>query len=767
MSKCKSCGDNYELGPSSISPGVEDADEFCTKCKPKKKKTRRHRVSRRSCSTYPYGVNPCNCGSCDTCRNVVTAKIVFANPDTCDTTCGVDETGLETYQGKKKLPKGPSQCYPFTKDSFARINRTFSFPKVGSIAITEIINVVLADGQPITHEEYGTLIAHPVLGEPDLYELENSELANNGLDVIGKPVPCGKEFYFGYPQCECSVDEIETLECNALLEDFTVPAVDATAEAVVRSYLGIAIDDKVIIRNKVDPNLIYTYRVSGATGDNTLVLENEGDGGTEGAILTAASDVEGEYAWCVEPFTNQSACFQSADTLCMKHILGCDENGNSRKMQGTIENEAPVFDPSCGGFALKVIPKTTTCVLLDSCFQVAPVEDICNHLPITITTTDDAKLIDSATAALLSDNANPLIEICGYVFSLNLLDSEVGALLVTPDFNPEELVSFDKNCKVCIPEDCCFQCNPQVQYPVEAYFPPGKNNAFTVTIPASIITDFGEYKISFVKHPDTQANILFVHDNATNEVTAAYDQGGTPIDLEDLPGDLEDYTYQELTYCRQDSTCPVDAKYEEDINARFYDLVLGEQISLNYHTLFEVFQCNEVGSEGEQLTTTQYGIMGHFVGPSHTSEIAFGDEIFGQVAPEPDGFKTYDAISNYKKRTFALFYPTCVKIRTRPTAILLVEDIWEPISEQWAYASSTTVTVPTGAADRYTSGQKVRFKQTGAVQQTTISTIADTVLTFADAVVANEAIYDKFGQEFPKNKIFQMETTSMLSVNNI
>lgn len=764
--KCKNCGDDYELGPATYPHTVEDSDEFCTGCKSKSTSTRRRRRKvfvPTKCEPFPTGIHPSGC-SCQPCFESRKASIVYSNPESCATTCGVDETGLESYQGKKFLPKGPAQCYPFTKDSFAKINRTFSFPKVGSFSRTEILNVVLADGQPITHAEYGTLVARPVMGEENfgLYDLYNLELANNGLDIIGKPVPCGKEFYFGYPQCACSVDEIETLECNALLEDFEVPEVSSTSEAVVKSYLDINIDDIVVIRNKVDPSLVYSFRVSGATGTNTLILENQGSGGIPGTIYAAASDVEGEFAWCVAPLVDQSACAQSTETTCIFHLLGCNEDGQGKKIRGTIENEALLYDPVCGGWTPKVVSKPIVCVLLDSCFQVAPVTDICNRVAITITTLDDQKLLDNATSALLSDNAQPLITICGYVFSLDLTSSIVGALLVTPDFNPAEIINFDKNCKVCVPEDCCFQCAPQVNYPVEEYFPPGKNQALTVIIPNDIITVFGEYKLSVAKRPDNQENILLVHDNTTNVVTAAYAADGSTLVLGDLPGDPNEYSYNSLDYCQQESTCPVDASYEEDINVRFYELIYGEQVSLNYHTQFDVYQCYEVGSPGQALTSTQYGIMGHFVGPSKTSEIAFGEEVFGQVAPEPDGFKTYDAISNYKKRTFALFYPTCVRITTVVTILLLVEDLWVPVSDSFIYASTTTATVPTGAADRYEVGDKIRFHgETGDQVQTTISVVADTLLTFADAVVPNEKIFDIWTQKFPKDKILQMESTSM------
>lgn len=761
MATCKNCGEDYELGTGVNLSSVEDGDQTCGKCKSSTKKRRRRVYVPTKCEPIPTGIHPCGC-NCQPCYESKKAAIVYSNPETCDTFCGLDETGLETYQGKKYLPKGPAACYPFTKDAFARINRTFGFPKLGGVARTEIINVVLTEGQPITHDNYGTLIAHPIANELGMYNLENAELANNGLDVIGKPVPCGKEFYFGYPQCACSVEDQLTLECNALIEDFTVPAVGLTAEAVIKSYLDIAIDDIVVIRNKVDPSLVFRFRVSGATGANTLILENQGSGGIVGNTYTAASDVEGEFAWCVAPLVDQSACAQSTDTTCIFHILGCNEDGQGKKIRGTIENEALLYDPVCDGWTPKVVSKPIVCVLLDSCFQVAPVEDVCNRIPITITTLEDQKLLDNAAAALLSDNAQPLITICGYVFSLDLINSVVGALVVTPDFNPDEIVNFDRNCKVCVPEDCCFQCAPQVHYPVEAYFPPGKNQALTVVIPNDIITVFGEYKLSVAKRPDDQTNILLVHDNTTNIVTAAYDATGATIVLGTLPGDPNEYSYNMLDYCQQESTCPVDASYEEDINVRFYDLVYGEQISFNYHTQFDVYQCYEVGSPGEALTSTQYGIMGHFVGPSKTSEIAFGDELFGQVAPEPDGFKTYDAISNFKKRTFALFYPTCVRITTNPTILLLVEDLWETIADSWVYLSASSVTVATGAEDRYGVGDKVKFiGETGTQQQTIISVITDNTLTFVDAVVPNELLYDKFIQKLSKDKILQMETTSM------
>ena len=772
--KCKDCGTSYEehLGlPAGSTPGVEDpTGEACPKCSscttPAKKKIRtsfRPPPAYLACDPIPTGLNPAHsadCG-CPRCFRGPVKRLVYP-ADSCEIKGHVDEN--EYFAAKKKLPTPyfPQECLPFTKDVFVRIKEVFSFPKVGARARTRIENVVLAAGQPISHEEYGTLIAYPVAGQPNVYDLENASDLQNGLDVIGKPVICGKEFYLGFAKEPNPAVEVETLNCNPLLADFTVPDIDATADATVQSFLGLHTGDRVLIRNRVDPNRVYTFLVVGSSGEGVLTLKNEGEGGTVGAVLAADADGDGENDWCVESLDETSPCKAAATTLCIAHLLGCDENGNSRKFSADGENEVPAWSKECGGFVARVVPKLTTCVLLDSCFQIAPVTEICNRTHTTITTKDDAKLLESAAAALLSDNANPLITICDYVFSLDLANSEVGAIQVTPVFNPEEIVNFDKNCKVCIPEDCCFQCNPQVKYPVEDYFPPGLNKAGTLVIPATFITDFGEYKLSIATNPANGALITLLHDNVTEEVTGAWTGAGDPIDLETLTGDIEDYMYNTFDFCQNESTCPVDAQYEEDINARFYNLVLGEQISFNYHSQFDVFNCYEVGSPGEELTSTQYGIMGHFKGPTRVSEIAFGNSLFGQVAPEPDGFKPYDAISNYKKRTFTLFYPTCVRVMTHCTILLAVDEVWAPNSDSWTYLAADQITVGPDASERYAVGDKIRFLQeTGTLKEGTISVVGATDITIVDATVANELIYDHFQRVPPKAKILQMETTSM------
>lgn len=72
-------------------------------------------------------------------------------------------------------------------------------------------------------------------------------------------------------------------------------------------------------------------------------------------------------------------------------------------------------------------------------------------------------------------------------------------------------------------------------------------------------------------------------------------------------------------------------------------------------------------------------------------------------------------------------------------------DGWIPVLDTWAYASATTITVPTDATLTYRIGDRIRWKQGGAYKYGTVSSVAATVLALdanADYSVANAAITD-------------------------
>jgi hypothetical protein len=69
-------------------------------------------------------------------------------------------------------------------------------------------------------------------------------------------------------------------------------------------------------------------------------------------------------------------------------------------------------------------------------------------------------------------------------------------------------------------------------------------------------------------------------------------------------------------------------------------------------------------------------------------------------------------------------------------------DGWQAVFDTWAYASASTVTVPSGAANKFMVGQKVKFTQT-TVKYFIITGVTDTVLTLFSpfgSTVANAAI---------------------------
>jgi hypothetical protein len=67
---------------------------------------------------------------------------------------------------------------------------------------------------------------------------------------------------------------------------------------------------------------------------------------------------------------------------------------------------------------------------------------------------------------------------------------------------------------------------------------------------------------------------------------------------------------------------------------------------------------------------------------------------------------------------------------------------WIPAGETWAYASASTITVPSGAVSKYSVGDRIKWTQT-TVKYGVIVAVADTVLTIAvntDFVLTDAAI---------------------------
>ena len=64
-------------------------------------------------------------------------------------------------------------------------------------------------------------------------------------------------------------------------------------------------------------------------------------------------------------------------------------------------------------------------------------------------------------------------------------------------------------------------------------------------------------------------------------------------------------------------------------------------------------------------------------------------------------------------------------------------DGWTPASETWAYASATTITVPSGAGTKYQKGDKFKLTANSVVLQGYIIIVADELLTVVGDALTN------------------------------
>ncbi len=72
---------------------------------------------------------------------------------------------------------------------------------------------------------------------------------------------------------------------------------------------------------------------------------------------------------------------------------------------------------------------------------------------------------------------------------------------------------------------------------------------------------------------------------------------------------------------------------------------------------------------------------------------------------------------------------------------------WIPANDIWSYASTTTITVSSGALSRYQKGDKVKLTQSGTVKYFYIVNVTDTLLTVtggSDYTLANASITDNY-----------------------
>jgi len=618
---------------------------------------------------------------CETSKMVNTIPTISQQCNSSCSPCG----GLDTITynqtacpASMPLPSASCSTGCSAPELYAQTDSDFTFPDQGFGATVAISNVKLAVGQAITAERYGTLYVEAILDScAGYYEVKNIDISDPML--IGRPVPAGTVFFLGAPATIATFGS--SGGCNPLVADFIVPTVGTTAPAKVTSLAGLSINDEIILRSKANPSLAYTYKLTGISGVDTLILKNEGEGGTPFSIIDAGDNEVWE--WCVESTSSLSLCEQAVSTTTIKSLIGCDVDGNTKKITSTSDNQALVYSTALGGYVNKTIPEAVTCVTLETCFQLSPGAH-CVAPATFITTSNDTQLLGEAAAAVLSENANPIITICDKEFYIDLDASSVGNIKVIPNHEVTVLEQYDTTCQVCIPADCCTQCDPQIIYPDPLYFPPGKNEAMNVAIPTALFTATGEYKLSLVKSADLLSNIILVHNPANNSIIAAYNSLGASIAI---PSGADLLAYkQNLIYEHKDA-CPVDAQYDRDVTLQISNIPSGMRILYNHNTQVAIYPCATPGVGGTEISSTQMHNTHMFVGPAVQSAVSAGSDPWS-ISLGSGIAHTYDPYAGYNRRTVVLFDKQTLIAKTM--AYLLVNITVVPTPGDFVYVAMGT-----------------------------------------------------------------------------
>jgi hypothetical protein len=165
-------------------------------------------------------------------------------------------------------------------------------------------------------------------------------------------------------------------------------------------------------------------------------------------------------------------------------------------------------------------------------------------------------------------------------------------------------------------------------------------------------------------------------------------------------------------------------------------------------TLLEAVQA-KLGINGSAVTTSHdyklSGVTGTDKAVSKTGTETLTNKTFtSPVINTPTGdVATKTGTETFTNKTFTS------PIENTPTItapIIRNWDGWEDAAETWSYASATTITVPSGAATKYTAGDKIKLTQT-TVKYFIISSVADTVLTIVtstDYTLANAVISNNY-----------------------
>lgn len=587
-------------------------------------------VTTANCHQSGSTVTYCGCQKC--------------NPNPCGCANG---PVLTTYE------QSHSQTCQTPPQAFAKIVGEFTMPACGEDAPATINNVQLSVGAAIKNDAYGVLYVVSRTGNS--YRLENRCDSCN-ITQPGEMIPSCTEFSIGISQCSVNSQNGSSSDIF-LCKDFFIPEVGQTSNAQVTRFGDIVTGGQILLRKG---SLSYTYTVIAKVGTDTLTLRNDGDGGTPGDWICADEDNDGIKDVVIDSLGTGNVCEDGSIESVADGLVVC-KDGTQALLQGNQTGDIPSWNETTQQYEHVQVEQTKRCFVLDTCFQIAPPANPCDEISAFITTQDFTNFVSAAMEALISDVSGTIIEICDTQFVIDWSQSTATEVKILPVETPTAVVKFDTSCLVCIPADCCVQCDPEGRYPLSNPVEPNapeQIDAISAAIPYTALQTPGHYNLCAIRDAAGTSNIMLVLDDMGN-ATSAYNESGTSISV---PANPDELFYRSFTVCNE-SPCSAIANYEEDMNLDFIGLLDGMEISVQYSTLLEVYPCSDTSTG--LIRQIPLVLAKSFRGPGNVYFLPTDIDTWEVPIVPGGGLISYITESASGRRKQLVSREQCVRVKTR------------------------------------------------------------------------------------------------------
>lgn len=376
----------------------------------------------------------CSSGTCCGCNSTLSAVPADANCDPCATTENCCSSAVAEAIGN----------FPVYIETTAAFNMP-ACDTTGNIKVRDAQR--FAPGSLIFALGVGYLVITAV-PDNDTLTVRNDCSSCNILNP-GEFVAVGTSFIVGPPVCGDptagggNVATIPFLAC-----DFTIPANGACAAAKVTTVVSLFIGDLVSING-------FQYRIESIPDATTIVICNDGQGGTENDVIKADENNDQVPDHAIIRVGGQNPCLITP-TQVADLILGCD-GGAESALAGVVDDQVPAWSEGNSQWELKVIQDLAICVTLDGCLQIDTAAPPTQSYLIDILpdTTGLQEEFDK-----LPVGAYLAVEINGDPFCVSEI-VDINTIRVIPFPAQPGDPKYDEGSVLCI-DECCDQCRPVI-----------------------------------------------------------------------------------------------------------------------------------------------------------------------------------------------------------------------------------------------------------------------------------------------------------------